>query len=189
MKITTNYEIKIPHFYNPSITNNYLIGYLNTKIKFIKLSNVYSFINITPDKVYIEFPLSHEEPIFMGIIYHKNKTNTDSVIYEELLEQKTLNYLIKTLTIPKISLKKMSNYSKKFGDVLKKIHLGEVIYGKTYDIEIIQDVNFDISVNDDVKYKQHNIQNNIEEITINHSCYFYVKEFGKICCSGIIKTD
>ena len=82
----------------------------------------------------------------------------------------------------------MSNYSKKFKEVLTKIHLGEIIYGKTYDINIIQDVNIDISVNDDIQYKKINIENNIDEININHSCYFYVKEFGKVCCSGIIKT-
>ena len=189
MKITTNYEIKLPHYYNPTIINNNLIGYNKTKIKFIKLSNVSAYININEERVYIEFPLSNEEPIFMGFIYDKNKINTQSIIYEELIEDKKINYIIKTLIIPKISYKKMSNYSKKFKEVLTKIHLGEVIYGKTYDIDIIQDVNMDISVDDHLIYKNINIENNIDEININHTCYFYVKEFGKVCCSGIIKTN
>ena len=123
----------------------------------------------------------------MGFIYDKNKINTDTIVYEELLEDKKLNYIIKTLIIPKISFKKMSNYSKKFKEVLTDIHLGEVIYGKTYNIDIIQDVNIDIIVNEHIKNKNNNIVNNIDEININHSCYFYVKEFGKVCCSGIIK--
>ena len=188
MKITTNYEIKIPHYYEPAIINNNLIGYNKTKIKYIKLSNVNSFINIDDERVYIEISLSNEEPIFMGFIYDKNKINTQSIIYEEIIEDKKSNYIINTLIFPKISFKKMSNYSKKFKDVLTKIHLGEVIYGKSYDIDIIQDINMDISVNDDIKYKNNNIENFIQEININHSFYFYVKEFGKVCCSGIIKT-
>ena len=189
MKITTKYEIKIPHYYEPSIINNNLLGYNKTKIKFIKLSNVNAFINIDTERVYIEFSLSNNEPIFMGFIYDKNKINTQSIIYEEIIEDKKSNYIIKTLIFPKISFNKMSNYSKKFKEVLTKIHLGEIIYGKTYDINIIQDVNIDISVNDDIQYKKINIENNIDEININHSCYFYVKEFGKVCCSGIIKTN
>ena len=188
MKITTNYEIKIPHYYEPNIINSNLIGYDKNKIKFIKLSNVNAFINIDDDRVYIEISLSNEEPIFMGFIYDKKKINTQSIIYEEITEDKKPNYIINTLIFPKISLKKRSNYSKKFKDVLTKIHLGEVIYGKTYDIDIIQDINIDISVNDDIKYKNNNIENFIQEININHSFYFYVKEFGKVCCSGIIKT-
>ena len=109
--------------------------------------------------------------------------------YEYLDKNRNYNTLIKKLIIPKINRNKKSNYSKKFKDNLNNIHLGELIYGQQYDLNINTDISLDITIHDEEININNDIINTVDIININHNCYYYIKNKNipnKILCNGMI---
>ncbi len=167
------FNINIPNYYNPQITNNYFIGYDNQMVKFLKLTNVKCSLIKNNNIINIEIPIC--ENMLLCFIYTTNMNNIEKLPYEFLLSDKIIDYNIKTLTIPKINMTKKINYGKKFKDLLTNVHLGEISYGKMYNLSIINEYIINISTDNIEKIQQYNITKQIDEIIINHKCCFYIK--------------
>jgi len=179
-----NYTLQIPELYNPEIISGSLKNNMN-KIKFIKLINVPVSIQIINDNVIIEADLIENK---IGFTFKKNENNVDNIDYDNLLKDKDYNTIANIFVFPKLNKKIRNNYGKKF--TLDKLHLGEVLYGKLYNINIISNLNLEIAVNNLVK-KDINKQNirYIDEIILNHKLFFYIKDKNinnRIICGGLI---
>ena len=179
-----NYTLQIPELYNPEIISGSLKNNIN-KIKFIKLVNVPVSILIYNDNVLIEADFIENK---IGFIFKKDENNMDNIDYDILLKDKDYNTIANVFIFPKLNKKIRNNYGKRFK--LDKLHLGEVLYGKMYNINIISNLNLEIAVNNlDKKDKNtHNVRY-IDEIILNHKLFFYIKDKNinnRIICSGLI---
>jgi hypothetical protein len=179
-----NYTLQIPELYNPEIISGSLKNNIN-KIKFIKLVNVPVSILIFNDNVLIEADFIENK---IGFTFKKDENNMDNIDYDILLKDKDYNTIANVFIFPKLNKKIRNNYGKRFK--LDKLHLGEVLYGKMYNINIISNLNLEIAVNNlDKKDKNiHNVRH-IDEIILNHKLFFYIKDKNinnRIICSGLI---
>ena len=125
----------------------------------------------------------------LGFLYSVERNLLDKIPYDFILQTKKPDHLIKKLIIPKINRNKKSNYSKKFRDVLSQIHLGEIIYGTMYEIDINVNIGLNLSVTKEISNNKYEIINSFDNITINHKCFYYVKNnniTNKILSNGLI---
>jgi hypothetical protein len=183
-ELNFNYTLQIPELYNPEIISGTLKNNIN-KIKFIKLINVPVSIQIINENVLIEADFIENK---IGFLFKKDENNIDSIDYDILLKDKDYNTISNIFVFPKLNKKIRNNYGKRF--TLDKLHLGEVLYGKMYDMNIISNLNLEIAVNSLVKkdINTHNIRH-IDEIILNHRLFFYIKDKNinnRIICSGLI---
>ena len=183
-ELNFNYTLQIPELYNPEIISGTLKSNIN-KIKFIKLVNVPVSIQIVNDNVLIEADFIENK---IGFLFKKDENNIDSIDYDILLKDKDYNTIANVFVFPKLNKKIRNNYGKRF--TLDKLHLGEVLYGKMYNMNIISNLNLEIAVNNLVKkdINTHNIRH-IDEIILNHRLFFYIKDKNinnRIICSGLI---
>jgi hypothetical protein len=140
--------------------------------------------------VNLEIPIG--DNMILGFIYNLSLENvSDSeLLYNKINKKREINKIVKNLVIPKINRKKQINYGKKITNELKQIHLGEIIYGSMYNIDIMTIMELEITVDPLVSNEKYQIISNIDEIKINHKCYFYMKKtnmINRILFSGMIE--
>ena len=171
------FELKIPFYYEPEIVIDYLMDFNLNKIKFLKMKNVPCALDIdrTNDTVNTEIPIG--DNMILGFAYTLSRKNilNSEILYSKINGKYPINKLVKNFYIPKINRNKKINYSKKFASDLKQIHLGEIIYGNMYNIDIMTDMDLEITVDKNISKNKYEIISNIDEIKINHRCFFYVK--------------
>lgn len=171
------FELKVPFYYQPEIVNDYLLDFNINKIKFLKMKNIPCSLDIDRhnNTVNIELPIG--DNMILGFMYNLSRKNvTDAeLLYSKINQKREMNKVVKELYIPKINRNKKINYSKKFINELKQIHLGEIIYGNMYDIDIISDMELEITIDKNISTNKYQIIGNIDEIKINHRCFFYIK--------------
>jgi len=181
-----NYILQIPASYRPDIISGKLKNNIN-KIKFIKLVNVPVSIQLINNNVLIEADFIESK---IGFIFSKDENNIDKVDYDILVRNKDYNTISSVFIFPKLNKKIRNNYGKRF--TLDKLHLGEVLYGKMYNMDIISNLNLDLAVNNLVNNIDYNSKKNIrhiDEIILNHKLFFYIKDKNinnRIICSGLI---
>ena len=184
INLETNYSLSLPSYYNPKIIVNNLINQ-QIKTKFIKLENVYSYINFDNNEINIEIPLLNNTVI--GFIYNNYKQNINEINYDKLLNDKPINTKINNFIFPKFTTNKFTDYGYKFNELLSDFHLGEIIYGKLFKLVINQCLDLNININSNNSINNIKNINNINLININHSNFFYIKENKKIIISGYFK--
>ncbi len=151
------------------------------------MKNVPVSIQIVNDNVLIEADFIESK---IGFIFKKDENNIDSVDYNILLKEKDFNTIAKIFVFPKLNKKIRNNYGKRF--TLDKLHLGEVLYGKMYNIEIISNLNLEIAISNltnNIDYNKKKNIRHIDEIILNHKLFFYIKDKNinnRIICSGLI---
>lgn len=181
-----NYTLQIPASYRPDIISGKLKNNIN-KIKFIKLVKVPVSIQLINNNVLIEADFIDSK---IGFIFSKDENNIDKVDYDILLKDKDFNTIASVFVFPKLNKKIRNNYGKRF--TLDKLHLGEVLYGKMYNMDIISNLNLELAVNNLVNNIDYNSKKNIrhiDEIILNHKLFFYIKDKNinnRIICSGLI---
>ncbi len=183
MNLLFNYILQIPSQYNLEIISGKLKDNSN-KIKFIKLTNVPISLQVTENNVIIELDLIQS---VIGFTFKKDETNVDIIDYELLLKEKEFNFMVKTFIFPKINKTSKCDYGKQFN--LEKIHLGEILYGKMFNLDINTNLFLDISVANITTNNKFKINGNIEEINLNHQIFFYIKDKkinNRIICCGLI---
>lgn len=192
--VTLNFkfELKIPFYYQPEIVIDYLMDFNTNKIKFLKMKNVPCALDIDRqfDTVNMEFPVG--DNMILGFMYNLSRKNVSDpeLLYTKINQKREINKIVKDLYIPKINRNKKINYGKKFSNDLKQVHLGEIIYGNMYDIDIISNMELEITVDKNSSNNKYQIISNIDEIKINHRCVFYIKNSSianRILFSGIIE--
>ena len=186
------FELKFPFYYQPSIVIDYLLDYNTNKIKYLKLKNVPCALDIDreSDTVNMEIPVG--DNMILGFMYNLSRMNVSNaeLLYNKINQKREINKLVKDLYIPKINRNKKINYGKKFTNELKQVHLGEIIYGNMYDIDIISDMELEITIDNNTSNNKYEIISNIDEIKINHRCYFYIKNSSienRILFNGMIE--
>lgn len=184
INLETNYSLSLPNYYNPKIIVNNLINQ-QIKTKFIKLENVYSYVNFDNNEINIEIPLLNNTII--GFIYNNYKQNINEINYDKLLNDKPINTKINNFIFPKFTTNKFTDYGYKFNELLSDFHLGEIIYGKLFKLVINQYLDLNININSNNSINNIKNINNINLININHSNFFYIKENKKIIISGYFK--
>mgnify|MGYP003965857057 FL=1 len=184
INLETNYSLSLPSYYNPKIIVNNLINQ-QIKTKFIKLENVYSYVNFDNNEINIEIPLLNNTII--GFIYNNYKQNINEINYDKLLNDKPINTKINDFIFPKFTTNKFTDYGYKFNELLSDFHLGEIIYGKLFKLVINQCLDLNININSNNSINNIKNINDINLININHSNFFYIKENKKIIISGYFK--
>jgi hypothetical protein len=184
INLETNYCLSLPSYYNPKIIVNNLINQ-QIKTKFIKLENVYSYVNFDNNEINIEIPLLNNTII--GFIYNNYKQNINEINYDKLLNDKPINTKINNFIFPKFTTNKFNDYGYKFNELLNDFHIGEIIYGKLFKLVINQCLDLNININSNNSINNIKNINNINLININHSNFFYIKENKKIIISGYFK--
>lgn len=184
INLETNYSLSLPSYYNPKIIVNNLINQ-QIKTKFIKLENVYSYVNFDNNEINIEIPLLNNTII--GFIYNNYKQNINEINYDKLLNDKPINTKINNFIFPKFTTNKFTDYGYKFNELLSDFHLGEIIYGKLFKLVINQCLDLNININSNNSINNIKNINDINLININHSNFFYIKENKKIIISGYFK--
>jgi hypothetical protein len=186
------FELKIPFYYQPSIITDYLLDYNTNKIKYLKMKNVPCALDIDRelDTVNMEIPVG--DNMILGFAYNLSRRNLpdSEILYTKINQKREFNKLVTDLYIPKINRNKKINYGKKFVNELKQVHLGEIIYGNMYDIDIISDTELEITIDNNTSNNKYEIISNIDEIKINHRCYFYIKNSSianRILFNGVIE--
>ncbi len=184
-----NFVLEIPFYYQPKVVNDYLIGYSQVKTKFLELTDVPTFLMVDKNKniVCLEIPCGSN--MVLGFIYTPSRELLEKIPYELITQPKKPTVLIKKLTIPKLNRNKKSTYSKNFKEVLNQIHLGEIVYGTMYQINIMMNMGLSIGVSKEISKNKYEIIKSFDEITINHKCFYYVKnDFiqNKILATGMI---
>ena len=188
-----NFLLEIPFYYQPKVITEYLVGYSKTKTKFLELIDVPIFLMIdrTKDLVCIEIPCSSN--MILGFIYTPSRELVKTIPYEFITLPKKPTVLAKKLTIPKLNRNKKSIYSKNFKEVLNQVHLGEIIYGTLYKLDINIEMGLSIGVNKEIpQSNKYEIIKSFDEITINHKCFYYVKNNflqNKILATGMINYN
>ena len=142
------------------------------------------------DTVNMEFPVG--DNMVLGFMYNLSRKNISDpeLLYSKINQKREINKVVKELYIPKINRNKKINYGKKFANELKQVHLGEIIYGNMYDIEIISNMELEITVDKNSSNNKYQIVSNIDEVKINHRCFFYIKNLSienRILFSGTIE--
>ena len=186
------FELKIPFYYQVSIITDYLLDYNTNKIKYLKMLNVPCALDIDreADTVNMEIPMG--DNMILGFMYNLSRRNISNpeMLYNKINQKREINKMVKDLYIPKINRNKKINYGKKFTNELKQVHLGEIIYGNMYDIDIISDMELEITIDNNTSNNKYEIISNIDEIKINHRCYFYIKNLSiknRILFNGMIE--
>ena len=152
------FELKIPFYYQPTIITDYLLNYSNNKIKFLNLVNVPTSLEIDRVNSIVNLEIPMGDNMILGFMYNlerNNITNTD-LLYDKITKQREINTIVKKLIIPKINRNKKSNYGKKFDTFLNSIHLGEIIYGNTYNIDIVTEIELNIILDSVILFMSHN---------------------------------
>lgn len=157
--------------------------------KFIELSNVpvNLFVDRQNNIVILEIPCALN--MTLCFLYNLEKNHVKHIPYELMLKKRIPNVLVKTLIIPKINRNKTTNYGKKFGSQISDIHLGELIYGNKYNLDIITNISLNINISNLEPDKVFEVTKEIEYININHRCYYYIKNNlveNKILINGMI---
>ena len=189
INLNWNFVLEIPFYYQPKIINDYLIGYSKVKTKFFELTDVPIFLMIdrTKNIVCLEIPCASN--MVLGFIYTPTRELVESIPYDLITQPKKPEIIAKKLIIPKLNRHKKSLYSKNFKDVLRQIHLGEVIYGTMYSIDIMTSIGLSIGVSKEIPKNKYEITKSFDDITINHKCFYYVKNNfiqNKILSTGMI---
>jgi hypothetical protein len=189
LNLDWNFLLEIPFYYQPKITTDYLVGYNKTKTKFIELIDVPVFLLVdkTSNIVCLEIPCASN--MVLGFIYTPTRELVQTIPYELITQPKKPEVLVKKLIIPKINRNKKTLYSKNFKEVLTQIHLGEIVYGTLYQTNIMANLGLGIGVSQQVEKNQYQIDKTFDDITINHKCFYYVKNNfiqNKILVTGTI---
>ncbi len=184
-----NFLLEIPFYYQPKITINYLDGFNKIKTKFLELIDVPIFLMVDRSKnfVCVEIPCSSN--MVLGFIYTTTKELVETIPYELITQPKKPSVLAKKLIIPKLNRNKKSIYSKNFKDVLNQIHLGEIVYGTLYKLNINLETELAINVSKEIPKNKYEIMKSFDEININHKCFYYIKNNfiqNKILITGLI---
>ena len=184
-----NFLLEIPFYYQPKVINDYLIGYSKSKTKFLELTDIPIFLLIDRNKniVCLEIPLASN--MTLGFIYTYNRELVDKIPIDLIVLDKKPEILAKKLIIPKLNRNKKSMYSKNFKDALSQVHLGEVIYGNLYQVNVIISMGLSIGTSKEISKNKYEILKTFDEITINHKCFYYVKNSNiknKILSTGTI---
>jgi hypothetical protein len=184
-----NFLLEIPFYYQPKIITEYLIGYSKSKTKFLELTDVPIFLMIdrTKDMVCLEIPFASN--MTLGFVYSTGRELLDKIPYELITQDKKPEVLAKKLIIPKLNRNKKSVYSKNFKDVLSQVHLGEIIYGTLYQVNIVMSMGLSIGVSKEISKNKYQIGKTFDNITINHKCFYYIKNSNipnKILSTGMI---
>ena len=189
VNLNWNFLLEIPFYYQPKIITEHLVGYLKSKTKFIELTDVPIFLMVDKTKniVCVEIPFASN--MILGFVYTPSRDLVQTIPYELLTMEKKPEVLAKRLVIPKINRNKQSVYSKNFKEVLEQIHLGEVVYGTLYRVEIAVEMGLSIGVSKSISKNKYSIAKSFDDITINHKCFYYVKNSNipnKILSTGMI---
>lgn len=184
-----NFLLEIPFYYQPKVITDYLVGYNKIKTKFLELTDVPIFLMIdrTKNFVCVEIPFSSN--MVLGFIYTPTRELVDIIPYEFITQPKKPSVLAKKLIIPKLNRNKKTIYSKNFKDVLNQIHLGEIVYGSLYKLNINIEMGLSITVSKEIPKNKYEILKSYDEIIINHKCFYYVKNNfiqNKILATGMI---
>ena len=184
-----NFLLEIPFYYQPKIITEYLIGYSKSKTKFLELTDVPIFlmINRTTNMVCLEIPFASN--MTLGFVYTPDRELLDKIPYELITQDKKPEVLAKKLIIPKLNRNKKSVYSKNFKDILSQVHLGEIIYGTLYQVNIVMSMELSIKVSKEISKNKYQIAKSFDNITINHKCFYYIKNSNipnKILSTGMI---
>ena len=128
--------------------------------------------------------------MILGFVYNLERNNIENsnILYDKIIETRKKYSLVKQLIIPKINRNKKANYGKKFSKELEQIHIGEIIYGNLYNFDIITNTELEITIDKEVSKKKYEINSNIDEIKINHKCYFFIKNnnINRVLLTGLI---
>ena len=184
-----NFELEIPIYYQPKIIFDYLVGYNKNKTKFLELNDVpvSLIVDKTNNIVNLEIPCGSN--MILGFLYDINTNLLEKIPFEFILKNKKSDHLIKRLVIPKINRNKKSNYSKNFRDALTQVHLGELVYGTLYDIDVSLNMGLNLLITKDISPDKYEIIKTFDEIIINHKCFYYIKNLNipnKILSNGMI---
>jgi hypothetical protein len=188
-----NFLLEIPFYYQPKIITNYLVGYSKAKTKFLELTDVPIFLMIDRTKgfVCVEIPCSSN--MVLGFVYTPERELVKTIPYELITMPKKPAVIAKKLTIPKLNRNKKTAYSKNFKEVLNQVHLGEVVYGTLYKLDVNMEMGLSIGVNKEIPQpNKYEIVKSFDEITINHKCFYYVKNNflqNKILATGMINYN
>ena len=183
------FKIEIPFYYQPIVKSNNLIGYDKNLIKFIEMTNVPVSLSINHDtrNVILEIPCGSN--MILGFVYNTYRQNVDVLPYRLMLNKKEPDVLVKKLIIPKINRNKKSQYGKKFKNEIESVHLGEMVYGMMYELDINIHMGLTIDVSKEISKEKYEIKRNIDLININHKCYYYIRNNNidnKILSNGMI---
>ena len=189
LNVKWNFLLEIPFYYQPNIITNYLIGFNKIKTKFLELTDVPIFLMIDRPKniVCVEIPCASN--MVLGFIYTPTRELVKSIPYDLITQPKKPSVLVKKLIIPKLNRNKKSIYSKNFKDVLNQVHLGEIVYGSLYKLNIGLEMGLSIGVSKEIPKNRYEITKSFDEININHKCFYYVKNNyiqNKILSTGMI---
>lgn len=184
-----NFLLEIPFYYQPKIITEHLIGYPKSKTKFIELTDVPIFLMVDKSKnvVCVEIPFASN--MILGFMYTPSRDLVQSISYELIVMEKKPEVLAKRLVIPKINRNKQSVYSKNFKDILSQVHLGEIVYGTMYQVDINMSMGLSIGVSKEISSNKFTITKSYDDITINHKCFYYVKNMNipnKVLSTGLI---
>jgi len=184
-----NFLLEIPFYYQPKVITDYLVGYNKIKTKFLELIDVPIFLMIdrTKDLVCVEIQCASN--MVLGFIYTPTKNLVKTIPYELITQPKKPSILAKKLIIPKLNRNKKTIYSKNFKDVLNQVHLGEIVYGSLYKLDIQLEIGLSIGVSKEIPKNKYEIAKSFDEIIINHKCFYYVKNNfiqNKILATGMI---
>lgn len=188
-----NFVLELPFYYQPKIITDYLIGYSRAKTKFLELTDVPIFLLIDREKgiVCVEVPCASN--MVLGFIYTPERELVKSIPYELITLPKKPIILAKKLIIPKLNRNKKTVYSKNFKEILSQVHLGEIIYGTLYKLNVNMEMGLSIGVNKDIPQpNKYVIEKSFDIISINHKCFYYVKNNflqNKILSTGIINYN
>jgi hypothetical protein len=185
-----NFLLEIPFYYQPKVINEYLIGYPKSKTKFLELTDVPVFLMIdrTKDIVCLEIPFASN--MTLGFLYTPSRELLEKIPYDLVTLDKKPEVLVKKLIIPKLNRNKKSVYSKNFKEVLSQVHLGEIIYGTLYQVNVVMSMGLSIGVSKEISKNKYQIVKTFDNITINHKCFYYVKNSNipnKILSTGMIR--
>lgn len=184
-----NFILEIPFYYQPIILHDSLVDYNKFRTKFIELTDVpvYLMIDKKAQLACLEIPCSSN--MILGFLYTTSRELPKTIPVEYICEYKSPCYLAKKLIIPKLSKNRKSNYSKHFREALSQTHLGEIVYGQMFPVNINTEISIGIQISQQVPKNKYEITGSIESIAINHRTFYYVKNKfipNKILVDGII---
>lgn len=189
VNLVYNFILEIPFYYQPRIINDNLLGYTKVKTKFFELTDVPIFLMVDKQNniVCVEIPCASN--MTLGFIYSTERGLLQKIPYEFITQTKKPDCIANKLVIPKINRNKKSLYSKNFKDVLSQVHLGEILYGTLFQVDINMNMGLTIGISKEIPSNTYEIKKSYDNITINHKCFYYVKNSNianKILSTGMI---
>lgn len=184
-----SFELEIPFYYQPKIIQDYLSGFNKCKTKFLELQDVPVYLVVDKNLNIVNLEIVCGSNMILGFLYSSDLNLLSKIPYDIMFSDKKPDHLIKKLVIPKINRKKQFNYGKKYKDSLSQIHMGELVYGTLFDIDIHLSMELNISVTKNVSNEKYDIKRTFDSIIINHKCFYYIKNKiiqNKILCTGLI---